>query len=176
MASDDLRARIAEALCPSHHRVGSVSSGRPLAPLSPCQLHQAQADTVVAVIQPDLDRLTAEAEQDRRALIEQPVLRHCVYPGCLREFDVSAALSGRPTRDSWSGKGWLQVRTLNSNICPDHAPVVGEDAHRPQWRHGDGPSVLVCACGWESVPVRWRGYGIEAWKDHVLTSNEETPS
>lgn len=124
----------------------------------------------------EVDRLTAEAEEDRRALIEQPVLRHCVYPGCLREFDASAALSGRPTRESWSGKGWFQVRVLNSHICPDHAHVVAEDAHRPQWRHGDGPSVLVCACSWESVPVRWRGYGIEAWKDHVLTINEETPS
>lgn len=162
MASDDLRARMFNAVNPALNGF-----------FVPLSRRQAVADALLAIVQPELDRLRTETETAHRALIDQPVLRHCVYPGCLREFDVSAALSGRLTRDSWSGKGWLQIRTLNSNICPDHAPEVAEDAHRPQWRHGDGPSVLVCACGWESVPVRWRGYGIEAWKDHVLTINEE---
>lgn len=52
---DDLRSRIAEALCPPHHRVGSMSSHGPLSPMRPCQLHQAEAETVAAVVQPHLD-------------------------------------------------------------------------------------------------------------------------
>lgn len=61
--ADDLRSRIAEALCPPHHRVGSMSSSSPVSPLSPCLLHQAQAETVAAVVQPELDRLTTERNQ-----------------------------------------------------------------------------------------------------------------
>jgi hypothetical protein len=166
--ADSLRARIAEALTREDVNWG-YDAGFSAAPDD--DRTTAYAAAVMAVVQPELDRLTAEAEEDRRALIEQPVLRHCVYPGCLREFDASAALSGRPTRESWSSKGWLQVQVLLAHICPDHAPLVAEDAHRPQWLNSG--KRLVCACGWESVPVRWRGYATEAWKDHVLTITEE---
>jgi hypothetical protein len=121
-----------------------------------------------------VDQLTAErdealreAEEERLALLHQPVLRHCVYPGCLREFDAAASMDGRPVRASWSSAGWLQVNALGGHICPDHAGIVAEDVHRPHWQH-DHPSHLACACGWDSGPVRWRGYGVEAWKDHVL--------
>ncbi len=119
------------------------------------------------------DDAKREAEEDRLALLHQPVLRHCVYPACLREFDIRASMSGQPTRESWSSKGWLQVNALGGHVCPDHAGVVGEDTHRPHWQH-DHPSHLVCACGWDSGPVRWRGYGIEAWKDHVTPEIKET--
>lgn len=163
MASDDLRARIAEALDGAFTSVADFDA-------------ETGAAAVLAAVQPELDRLTAEAEEARRALLEEPVLRHCVYPACLREFDASAALDGRPTREAWGSVGWLQVKQLGGYICPEHAPVVAEEEHRPQWRHGDGPSVLACACGWESVPVRWRGHGVEAWKDHVLTISEESLS
>jgi hypothetical protein len=113
------------------------------------------------------DEALREAEEERLALLHQPVLRHCVYPGCLREFDAAASMDGRPVRASWSSAGWLRVTTLGGHICPDHAGIVAEDVHRPHWQH-DHPSHLACACGWDSGPVRWRGYGVEAWKDHVL--------
>jgi hypothetical protein len=119
------------------------------------------------------DDAKREAEEDRLALINQPVLRHCVYPACLREFDISASMNGRPTRDSWSSKGWLLVTALGGYICPEHASVVAEDAHRPHWLATG--KYLVCACGWESPPGRWRGYGVEAWKDHVMPEIKEAP-
>jgi hypothetical protein len=138
------------------------------------------ADAVLTkVVQPlvdakqaEVDQLTREAAEDREALLSQPVLRHCVYPGCLREYDAIGSLCGRTTRPEWSSKGWLQVSALGGDICPDHAAVVAEDAHRPRWLATG--KFLACACGWESPPVRWRGYGAEAWKDHVLTETEPT--
>lgn len=119
-------------------------------------------------------QLLAELETAHTAWLNQPILRHCLYPGCLREYDVSATLCGRePERPTWSGKGWLKVRQLDGDICPDHAPLVGAQGvvgpHLPQWSYGqDGaPSILRCPCGWNSPPVRWRRYATEAWKDHI---------
>ncbi|WP_333745484.1 hypothetical protein [Streptomyces sp. IBSBF 2950] len=125
--------------------------------------------------QKEIERLTAELEALHTAHLNEPVLRHCLYPGCLREFDMRATLCGRePARPTWSGKGWVQVRQLDGNMCPDHVDVVrvGAEAgpHLPRWDYGkDGaPSVLRCPCGWDSPPVRWRRYATEAWKDHIL--------
>lgn len=106
-------------------------------------------------------------EQDRDALLNQPALRLCVYPHCLRQFD----LTGRPTRPEWSSEGWLQVRAVDGYVCADHAAAVR--VHTPRWLATG--KFLVCSCGWESPAVHWRGYGAEAWKDHVLTETEPTP-
>ncbi|MFF1284339.1 hypothetical protein ACFVY4_26805 [Streptomyces sp. NPDC058299] len=119
-------------------------------------------------------------EAAREARLNEPVLRHCVYPSCLREFDISATMSGRtPERPTWSGKGWVLVRSLDSHICPDHSPLVGSQSsgpgpHLPSWQYGqdDAPSTLRCACGWDSPPARWRRFATEAWKDHVLSVAE----
>ncbi|MDX3298573.1 hypothetical protein PV569_33470 [Streptomyces scabiei] len=129
------------------------------------------------------DRLTAELEALHTARLNEPILRHCLYPGCLREFDMKATLCGsEPARPTWSGKGWVQVRQLDGNMCPDHVDVVrvGTEAgpHLPRWNYGkDGaPSVLRCPCGWNSPPVRWRRYATEAWKDHIESGAAEDHS
>lgn len=147
-----------------------VFDGRPTA-------HQELVDTLRA----ENARLLAELEASHTARLNEPILRHCLYPGCLHEYDINATLCGRtPQRPTWSGKGWLKVRQLDGDICPDHAHVVGNTLvpgpHLPRWDYGaDGaPSVLRCPCGWNSPPVRWRRYATEAWKDHVLTA-ESTP-
>lgn len=124
-----------------------------------------------------VQELEKELEAAHTARLNEPILRHCLYPGCLREFDMNATLSGRePSRPTWSGTGWVQVKQLGGYICPEHVDIVrtgpdGPGPHLPQWAHGkDGaPSTLRCACGWDSPPIRWRGYGYESWKDHVLT-------
>jgi hypothetical protein len=125
------------------------------------------ADAMLGIFQPELAARDSEIGTLRaevQAHLNQPVLRHCIYPACLREFDMSASAEGRTTRPTWSSKGWLQVNAASGYVCPDHAETVRE--HTPRWL-ATGKD-LVCACGWESTEVRWRGYGIEAWKDHLL--------
>lgn len=163
----DLREQLAEALASAATPVDRWTvrfEGLP----------ETLADAVLAVIRPQLDKATARGdiwkakavaiEQDRDALLNQPALRLCVYPHCLRQFD----LSGRPTRPEWSSEGWLQVRAVDGYVCADHAAAVR--VHTPRWLATG--KYLACACGWESPAVRWRGYGAEAWKDHVLTETE----
>ncbi|MEU1371989.1 hypothetical protein ABZ454_38770 [Streptomyces sp. NPDC005803] len=143
--------------------------GRPTA-------QQEQIDALRA----EVDRLTAELEAAHTARLNEPILRHCVAPGCLHEYDINATLCGRtPERPTWSGKGWLMVRPLDGDICPDHAHLVGVTVapgpHLPRWQYGDNdaPSTLRCACGWASPPVRWRRYATEAWKNHILDLPEQ---
>lgn len=138
-----------------------------------------RAQQVIDRLRGEVASLTAEVEAAHTAFVNQPVLRHCTYPGCIREFDISARMSGRePVRPTWSGEGWVFVRPLDGYICPGHSDVVGNRTvhgpHLPRWQYGvDGaPSVLHCACGWDSPPIRWRRYATEAWKDHVLAGVE----
>lgn len=114
-----------------------------------------------------LDALYDELEAHRNA----PVLRDCLMPGCLRQFDAKAWLSGGPlARPSWSGKGWRQVRptVATGYVCPTHAPLV--DQHRPRWDtdQPEGHSQLRCACGWVSARHRWPGACVAAWQDHLI--------
>lgn len=139
----------------------------------------AEQETI-ARLQSLVRELEAALEAARTARLNEPILRHCIYPGCLREYDVNATLCGRtPERPTWSGKGWLQVRQLDGDICPDHSHVVGNTVapgpHLPRWDYGEhgAPSVLRCPCGWASPPVRWRRYATEAWKDHILPAGQD---
>lgn len=101
-----------------------------------------------------------------------PALRSCLYPGCLREFDTIANMSGRPpATPAWSGKGWIQIRPtiLTGHACPDHAHAVRD--HRITWQHPDEHTrALTCSCGWESPTAHWRGVPEAAWQDHLLTT------
>lgn len=72
-------------------------------------------------------------------------------------------------RESWSSKGWKQIRptVATGYICPDHASLM--DHHRPSWdRQADDRVVLRCACGWGSPVACWQGYAVAAWQDHLL--------
>ncbi|MBL1115394.1 hypothetical protein JK364_23775 [Streptomyces sp. 110] len=73
----------------------------------------------------DLEQVLADAN----AHTEAPVFRHCLFPACLREYDIAAWMDGKtPARPSWSGKGWQQIRpTIDTGyVCPEHAPVIEE--------------------------------------------------
>lgn len=116
-----------------------------------------------------------DAEHKRQ--INQPILRNCLHPGCLRQFDVNAAMDGRPTKPSRSSQGWLQIRptVATGYVCPDHADVL--EQHRPKWSEREsGKAFLCCSCGWAGPPARWQGYAVAAWQNHLLDTEttEET--
>lgn len=111
---------------------------------------------------------------DANAHTEAPIFRHCLYPACLREYDVAAWMNGKePARPSWSGKGWRQVRPTiaTGNVCPDHAQAV--EQHAPRWAERTGDTcTLLCACGWTSPAARWPRYAVAAWQNHLLETSE----
>ena len=120
-----------------------------------------------ATLADQVDLLTAEVTAFRN----QPSLRHCIYPGCLREFDMAARMEGRePARPSWSGEGWHQVTRGPSpgSLCPDHVDIV--TAHLP--RTVDLPNgrwMVACACDWMSRPQTYGGLLRPLWEEHLLT-------
>ncbi|WP_086562028.1 hypothetical protein [Streptomyces africanus] len=124
--------------------------------------------------QPTLATLTeeqlADLIADATAFRNQPSLRHCLYPGCTREFDMMARMNGRePERPSWSGDGWHQVTRGPSpgSICPDHVAIV--TAHLP--RTVDLPNgrwMVACACEWMSRPQTYGGLLRPLWEEHLL--------
>ncbi|QGZ53325.1 hypothetical protein GPZ77_34410 (plasmid) [Streptomyces sp. QHH-9511] len=115
------------------------------------------------------------------AHLNAPQLRHCLVPGCLREFDSMARMAGNPpAQPSWSGDGWRQlgngiVEPRNGRYaCPDHADLV--TAHLP--RRIEAPSgrwSVDCACGWVAPPQRWYGLVAPLWEEHLLTVKGDLP-
>jgi hypothetical protein len=113
---------------------------------------------------------TAIADAIRESVVNAPSLRNCLYPGCLREFDMTARMNGRePARPSWSGDGWHQVTRGPStgSVCPDHVDIVTQ--HLP--RTVDVPNgrwIVACACGWMSRPQTYGGLLRPLWEEHLL--------
>ena len=113
---------------------------------------------------------TAMADAIRESVVNAPSLRNCLYPGCLREFDMTARMNGRkPARPSWSGDGWHQVTRGPSpgSLCPDHVAIVTE--HLP--RTVDLPNgrwMVACACTWMSRPQTYGGLLRPLWEEHLL--------
>ncbi|MFJ7023178.1 hypothetical protein ACIQUW_32930 [Streptomyces sp. NPDC101117] len=118
---------------------------------------------------------TAVAEAIRESVVNAPSLRNCLYPGCLREFDMTARMNGRePARPSWSGDGWHQVTRGPStgSLCPDHVDIVTE--HLP--RTVDLPNgrwMVACACDWMSRPQTYGGLLRPLWEEHLLLAAGE---
>ncbi|WP_055693238.1 hypothetical protein [Streptomyces prasinopilosus] len=112
----------------------------------------------------------AIADAIRESVVNAPSLRNCLYPGCLREFDMTARMNGRkPARPSWSGDGWHQVTRgpSHGSVCPDHVDIVTQ--HLP--RTVDVPNgrwMAVCACGWMSRPQTYGGLLRPLWEEHLL--------
>jgi hypothetical protein len=123
--------------------------------------------------QPTLATLTedqlAELVAAAGAWRNQPSLRHCTYPGCLREFDMAARMEGRPpARPSWSGDGWHQIGGVSpGNICPDHVDTVSAHLARPV-DLPNGRWMVTCGCGWMSRPQTYGGLLRPLWEEHLL--------
>lgn len=119
----------------------------------------------------------AVADVINEALLSQPSLRHCLFPGCLREFDMAARMEGRePARPSWSGDGWHQARGISpGHICPDHVQAVTEHLGRPI-ELPNGKWTVHCACGWELAPQAWGGLLRPLWEQHLLTATGTIPT
>lgn len=116
-------------------------------------------------------------EEEYRRRLEQPSLRHCIIPGCLREFDAIAAMSGRrPERPSWSGTGWRIVKNSavhagSGHVCPGHAALFKE--HFPHRTAAPALSRVDvrCGCGtWVLSGQRWHGAARGLWEEHILTT------
>ncbi len=116
---------------------------------------------------------TPEAALDdaiHEALLNQPVLRTCLFPGCIRQYDARASLAGEPApRASWSSEGWKKVTRGpgHGDICPDHAPVVTE--HLPnRLELPNGRWGITCACEWTTPPQRHAPVLRALWEQHLL--------
>lgn len=126
-----------------------------------------------------LDQLYDELDAYRNA----PVLRNCLMPGCLRQYDARAALCGEtPARPSWSAKGWHTLGTgtvlpAGGHICPDHADLIA--AHMPRRTEPPWPGRIDvhCSCGdWASGGWRWHGAARGLWEEHLLNVAETETS
>jgi hypothetical protein len=124
-----------------------------------------------------LDQAATETEQlEQQAAHEAPpVLRHCLVPGCLREFDVMATMGGTPlARESWSGVGWKAVRgtgvhPAGGHICPVHVELVTAHLPSPVVPAAPGRIDVRCACGeWASTGRRWHGAARGLWEEHLI--------
>lgn len=108
----------------------------------------------------------------RESVVNAPSLRNCLYPGCLREFDMTARMNGRePARPEWSGDGWHQVTRGPStgSLCPDHVDIVTQ--HLPRTVHlPNGRWMVTCACDWMSRPQTYGGLLRPLWEEHLLTA------
>jgi DNA polymerase III epsilon subunit-like protein len=104
------------------------------------------------------------------------VLRGCIVPGCLAQFDSMAAMAGHtPARPAWSGKGWQQIRgtgahPAGAHICPAHTDLI--DTHRPRRGESDIPGgvEVECACGWSTrgLLLTWHGATRGMWEQHLI--------
>ncbi|MGW7314717.1 hypothetical protein [Streptomyces sp. NPDC054865] len=165
---DELHGRIAAAVRATDIRLGPnalvVASAQ-----QPVRLSDGEADALAGVVIELLKRemVLAHREWERSGVS----LRTCLVPGCLRQFDMIASVSGsEPERGDWSSSGWLQLRSLSGHACPEHASVLwASGQHVANWRRvSDDDTRLRCACGWESGEVRFRGHGITLWQAHAL--------
>jgi hypothetical protein len=81
----------------------------------------------------------AVADAVHEALLAQPVLRTCLVPGCMRQYDARSRLTGeQPPRPDWSGDGW---HTLGMGSI---FPAGGVAVHRSG---GSGRRTGACSRG-----------------------------
>jgi hypothetical protein len=114
------------------------------------------------------------------AFLNQPALRTCLFPGCLRQFDVITCMAGEePPRLEWSGQGWATLGTGSivaggGHVCPDHRDMVTAHLPRriqlPNDRWG-----LDCPCGWSPTPQRYYRLLQALWEEHLLTETGKLP-
>jgi hypothetical protein len=124
--------------------------------------------------EPTLATLTnqlAEMKSELAMLRISSSLRTCLVPACLRQYDSTTHMLGRPpVRPEWSGQGWHKVTrgVANGDLCPDHVDIV--TAHLPRTIDlPNGRWTVLCACGWETTPRAWDGLLRPLWEQHLLT-------
>lgn len=115
------------------------------------------------------------------ALLNQPSLRTCLVPGCLRQYDAIATMTGRtPGRPEWSSTGWATLGSgtifpAGGHICPEHKQLVTD--HLPQRVKLPNERWTVdCACGWMPAPQTWHGLLRALWEQHLLTVMGNLPA
>lgn len=114
------------------------------------------------------------------SLTNTPVLRTCLVPGCLRQFDAMATMAGSPMRPEWSGQGWCtlgagSIFPAGGHICPDHKDLV--TSHWPRrLKLPSGRWSVACPCGWSPVPQRWHRLVAALWEQHLLTEAGALPA
>lgn len=125
----------------------------------------------------DLSGLYAERDSMRSSLL----LRTCLVPGCLRQYDLFAhELGTTPARPEWSGDGWgtLGSGTIfpaRGHSCPDHKQLVTD--HLPcRVQLPGGRWTVDCACGWMPAPQTWHGLLRALWEQHILTVMGKLPA
>jgi hypothetical protein len=131
--------------------------------------------------QPTLATLTedqlADLLADSHAFRNQPALRTCLTPGCLRQYDAMSCMAGKtPPRPEWSGEGWKKVPRgpASGDLCPEHVDIV--TAHLPRTIDlPNGRWTVHCACGWETTPQTWGGLLRPLWEQHLLTAMGTLP-
>lgn len=123
----------------------------------------------------------AVADAISEALLNQPALRNCLVPGCLRQFDVLSCMAGDPPpRESWSGQGWATLGSgsifpAGGHICPAHKGTVIEHFPRRVKLPNDRWTV-DCACGWTPTPQTWHGVLRALWEQHLLQTLGTLPA
>lgn len=132
-----------------------------------------------------LTDLTAEDLEGLYARIDAyanaPVLRTCLVPGCLRQYDALSTMAGDPApRPSLSGKGWATLGSgtifpAGGHICPDHKQTVTGHLPRRVKLPNDRWTV-DCACGWMPAPQTWHGLLRAQWEQHLLTTMGKLPT
>lgn len=133
--------------------------------------------------QPTLATLTedqlADLYRELSLLRVSSALRTCIYPTCMRQFDVIACMKGDPPpRPEWDGDGW---RTLGSaavggggHICPDHVDIITTHMARAvEVPNGTGRWMVACACEWMSRPQTYGGLLRPLWEEHLLLAAGE---
>lgn len=128
--------------------------------------------------QPTLATLTEEQLEgliaDSHAFRNQPALRTCLFPPCMRQYDVISCMKGEaPPRPEWSGDGWRVLGSAalagGGHICPEHVDIVTAHMARPV-ELPNGRWMVACACDWMSRPQTYGGLLRPLWEEHLLTT------
>ncbi|MFI8792656.1 hypothetical protein [Streptomyces sp. NPDC055105] len=114
-----------------------------------------------------------ELISDSHAFRNQPALRTCLFPPCMRQYDVISCMKGEaPPRPEWSGDGWRVLGSAalagGGHICPEHVAIVTAHMARPV-EVPNGRWMVACACDWMSRPQTYGGLLRPLWEEHVLT-------
>ncbi|MFE7547080.1 hypothetical protein [Streptomyces gardneri] len=132
--------------------------------------------TLATLTEDQLADLIAEAAAYRN----QPSLRTCLFPGCIKQYDAISHMDGRtPPRPEWSGAGWHILKTSSvftdgGHLCPLHVPLV--TTHMPRLvKTPSGRYTVDCACGWMPPAQRWHRLAATLWQEHLLTANGDLP-